>query len=238
MSKKPSQPNIENHVKVPNKQKSKKSIDKSVVIDSDVDIVEPTPEKNKKLVSKKRKIQVLSSDSEDDTSKPQPTQEKSKNNISKLKPVDSLKSFFGDAPVKQTKVVPVSKPEKINPPKEKERKPKNKKQKVNTELGVHNDEAFEKTLLDLDEDILTENLDALDKSVNEALARESSPTKSNITEKTPSRKRKISENESGINSDEERHEKRRQSAILYQKYLNRGEPPLRGTKELPEVFLK
>lgn len=36
-------------------------------------------------------------------------------------------------------------------------------------------------------------------------------------------------------TDEERHERKRYSAALYQKYLNRSGPKHLGSKEIPEV---
>lgn len=254
----------------PTTPKNAETVKKPIMIDSDEDVVEPTPEKNRKIISKKRKIiQILSSDSEEEfTNKPKQPKEKERNGFSNLKPIDSLKNVFGDAPVKQAKVVPIAKPDKIETPTTTAKKAKNKKQKkVETEIGVHNDKAFEKTLLELDEDILIDNLDLLDQTVEEALAKANtnSPTKDSHTQsslmspkgsfiivlvilhfqieficifagQTPNRKRKISENESGMDPDEERYEKRRQSAALYQRYLNRGGPRHRGSKEMPEVI--
>lgn len=57
------------------------------------------------------------------------------------------------------------------------------------------------------------------------------------TPKTPSRKRKHSETVEDIHSDQERYEKRRQSAALYQKYLQRGGPKHHGSKEVPKVYI-
>lgn len=161
----------------PNSAKVVETAKKPVILDSDEDVIDPTPEKNKKQMAKKRKIHVLSSDSEDESNKPKLLEGKGKNGTSNLKPVDSLKNVFGDAPVKQAKVVPMTKSQK-NDTATSAGKPKNKKQKkVITELGVHDDEAFEKTLLDLDEDIFIENLDVLDKTIDEALAKDNSPAK-------------------------------------------------------------
>lgn len=73
---------------------------------------------------------------------------------------------FGSTPVKQSKVDYVKSPEKEEvAPKKRGKKGK----KVETEVGIHQDSDFEKTLLDLDDDLLNENLDALDETVEEAL---------------------------------------------------------------------
>lgn len=40
----------------------------------------------------------------------------------------------------------------------------------------------------------------------------------------------------GVLSDEERHERKRMSAILYQKYKNRSAVLNPGSKEVPKVF--
>ncbi|XP_017775919.1 PREDICTED: replication factor C subunit 1 [Nicrophorus vespilloides] len=56
-------------------------------------------------------------------------------------------------------------------------------------------------------------------------------------DKTPvSRKRKAEEDldESGLDPDQERYEKKRYSAMLYKQYLNRSGPVLKGQKEMPK----
>lgn len=69
-----------------------------------------------------------------------------------------MEDAFGSAPVKQKKVELVKKTE-------------NKKV---TELEVHHDPAFEKTLLDLDDDILDQNADVLFNTIEETLAKDDS----------------------------------------------------------------
>lgn len=51
-----------------------------------------------------------------------------------------------------------------------------------------------------------------------------------------SKKLKLEHNDSGVDPDQERHEKRRYSAMLYQKYLHRGGPKHHGQKDLPKVL--
>lgn len=226
------------------------------------------------MPTKKRKLQVLSSDSEDEGSSKKQEKKKQQNDSKEvqknLKPVSSLENAFGCGPVKQSKVEKVAPSEKKTEETQKpEKRSKSKKQKTkNTELGIHKDEAFEKTLLDLDDDLILENLDALDRTIEEATKHDeekknkkqeekmdmkheeeskgangqenndldktieisSTPKK----DKTP-RKRKISEDHSEIDPDQERYEKRRHSAMMYQKYLNRGGPKHHGAKELPQV---
>lgn len=50
------------------------------------------------------------------------------------------------------------------------------------------------------------------------------------------KKQKIEHSDSGIDPDQERFEKKRYSAMLYQKYLHRGGPKNHGQKELPKVL--
>lgn len=153
------------------------------LIDSDDDdVVEVTPEKNssKTLHQTKRKVQVLSSDSEDEKSKKKKTPEKKKTPIKKQKQIEEkpkLRPVNLDVlnkPVKQSKVEYVPKPETSKQDKDIDKKAKKKdgnksKNKKNTEVGIHDDANFEKTLEELDEDsddtILLDNLDILDKTI-------------------------------------------------------------------------
>lgn len=126
---------------------------------------------------------------------------------------------------------------------------------VGTELNIHDDEDFEKTLLELDETELSSRDTGKKKTpvkitpekrktpikTKESLKTESSHSKSppkvckspkrsvdsgsSTPSTTPSRKRKLSNSEdSGADKDQERYEKKRYSAMLYQKYLNRSGP--------------
>lgn len=52
---------------------------------------------------------------------------------------------------------------------------------------------------------------------------------------TPNRKRKHSEGDDTVDNDQDRYEKKRHSAILYQRYLQRGGPKHHGSKEVPKV---
>lgn len=56
-----------------------------------------------------------------------------------------------------------------------------------------------------------------------------------LTDETP-KKPKFSHSDSGIDPDQERFEKKRYSAMLYQRYKNRGGPKNHGTKALPQVY--
>lgn len=230
------------------------------MISSDEDVIECTPEKPKptKSKSKKRKVQVISSDSEEEKyTKP------CKDNITntnknhtigkKLKPLTTLEDIFGKAPVKQTKIdnaVPKGSNDKqeVKTTKQKKDKSPISQSVPNTELGISGDPLFDKTLLDLDEDLFVKNLDVLDKTIDEALSNKNSEEIVNSSKSvdkgkakasgdtvTPKRKRKTSETDSGIDPDQERYEKRRQSAVLYQKYLHRGGPKHHGSKEIPKV---
>lgn len=52
-----------------------------------------------------------------------------------------------------------------------------------------------------------------------------------------SKKTKLEHIDSGVNSDQEKHEKKRYSAMLYQQYLHRGGPKNHGQKHLPKVII-
>lgn len=212
--------------------KPKQTTKKVAVISDDEDIIPETPPQNEKASSKKRKIQVLSSDSEEEKEhKPRPRKEKKTNETPKknLKPLNNLEAAFGNTPVKQKKIEVV--------------KSKNEEKKSETELGVHGDPAFDETLLDLDNELLEQNAEILDKTIEEALAKNAATPSVNDSEKgilmgsegTPKRKRKHSETGEEVDNDQERYEKRRQSALLYQKYLQRGGPKHPGSKEVPKV---
>ncbi|KAJ8977518.1 hypothetical protein NQ317_017136, partial [Molorchus minor] len=134
---------------------------------------------------------------------------------------------------------------------------KKKKKKPKTEIGIHGDVDFEKTLLDLDDDLLVDNMDILDKTIEEAwqnkdenrrhsqndsqIAEDSTPSKSNKKRQrknsgggSENKKAKLDHTDSGIDPDQEAFEKKRYSAMLYQKYKNRGGPKHHGEKEIPQ----
>lgn len=122
--------------------------------DDDVDIINPTPER---LNMKKRKLQI-NSDSEDDTVKtkyikkiimPQKAE--------KLKPVNVSDIFSGKVNQSKEKTA-IESPTIVK-----------KAKKVKTELGIHDDKKFEKTLIDLDDDIFLQNEDILDKTIEGAI---------------------------------------------------------------------
>ncbi|XP_032510865.2 replication factor C subunit 1 isoform X2 [Danaus plexippus] len=103
----------------------------------------------------------------------------------------------------------------------------NKKRKLNKSLNEgHGDnnraEVNKKMKKDFSEFI--ENGEDLNKS---------EPAQESPESKQKKRKLDKSLNESVL-SDEERHERKRQSAALYQRYLNRSGPKHLGTKEMPE----
>ncbi|KAF7282331.1 hypothetical protein GWI33_002903 [Rhynchophorus ferrugineus] len=226
----------------------------STIIDSDDDIVEKTPKRTKN-VSKKHKTNVISSDSEED-SKKTPKKLKSSHSTPDLKPLnlDDL-----NKPVKQIK--PSKTENKIDlqtPKKEKKKKEKN------TELGIHKNKDFEKTLMELDDDsndtILMDNIDLLDKTLEEALHNNSNDKagdnlkqktyisedekmpkgskkrqrKKSESEVTPNKKAKLDYTDAEVDTDKEKWEKRRHSAALYQQYLHRGGPKKHGQKEYPK----
>uniref|UniRef100_A0A6P7FBV7 Replication factor C subunit 1 n=1 Tax=Diabrotica virgifera virgifera TaxID=50390 RepID=A0A6P7FBV7_DIAVI len=304
------------------KKKSKR------LIDSDEDVIESTPEPCKvKSFSSKRKPEavLLSSDSEEDKPK------KPVKDPTKLKPIN-IDDVFSSKPIQQAKIKELPKGEAVIV-EHKDKSHKHKKKKTKTEIGVHEDEAFEKTLMELDDDLLADNLDILDKTADDALniktthregvktkskkgsnnkdtpvkdskreekhedeikkkkmetesevhtdedfnktlkdldtessksnqsctkpkivvddvepkqssSKENSPNKSNDEKRTkrhrsPSKgttpkKPKLEQSDPDIDPDQEAFEKRRYSAMLYQKYKNRGGPKMHGQKELPK----
>ncbi|KAJ8961288.1 hypothetical protein NQ318_008973 [Aromia moschata] len=232
------------------------------IVDSDEEITE-TPDKTKLISStNKRKKQVISSDSEDESkgkTKSPPKMQKNKNteSTSNLKPVN-IDDVFGNTVIKQSKVELPPETTKIEKTTNENGTKKGKKrQKIKTEIGVHGNEDFEKTLLELDDDVLLENVDILDKTIEEAMqnkekkeshvkkgvrdSKENSSNKSNkkrqrkdSTEGVIGKKPKLDHTDSGIDPDQEAFEKKRYSAMLYQKYKNRGGPKHHGEKELPK----
>ncbi|CAH1183179.1 unnamed protein product [Phaedon cochleariae] len=227
----------------------KKPKPKKPLIDSDdEDIIISTPEKTPK--SSKRKVHRISSDSEDEKKKKN-TPKKSKIKEEKLKPVN-IDEIFGNKPIKQSKVEPlpiVEHKEETN----KTRKGK-KKKKGNPEIGIHGDNEFEQTLLELDDDFLEGNVDILDKTIEEALSKVEKEDPENLSKPveeekklkkrqrdnsqepqgSTTKKHKLEHTDSGIDPDQEVFEKRRYSAMLYQKYKNRGGPKHHGEKEIPK----
>ncbi|GLV41620.1 Germ line transcription factor 1 [Carabus blaptoides fortunei] len=267
LSKKPAAPSSNNKTTVTEVAKSKKRSVTSLDSSSD-DVIPGTPQASKKITvktgkdagrSKRRRIVAHSSDSETEQStgnnkstneklrvkvkqKAASSVNKTKENgssavtvIEKKKLISPL-AAFGDGPVKQSKV--------------------NKHH--GTEVNIHGDEDFDKTLLELDEEQLLKQC-VNTSTVKEVLtsprvvvpivdkkpefsAQTSTPhkhksqddSKQNTT-KTPTHKRKTSDSEeSGMDPDQERHEKKRMSAMLYQKYLNRSGPAHLGSKWIPK----
>lgn len=169
---------------------------KAVVLNDsdDDDVIKTTPERFKKKIKTAKQI-ILSSDSEDDRAarhlgkrpkKLSPTKApKEKLNLT------SVDAYFGNKPVQMSKVVTA--PQKDDVPRDTKLKKKrtrnqesaihgdknfdktlknldnSKSKKIkNPEIGVHNDVDFDKTLQELDDDDLINNMDILDKTIDEA----------------------------------------------------------------------
>ncbi|XP_046972816.1 replication factor C subunit 1 [Vanessa cardui] len=250
--------------------------------DEDSDVIPESPDvqitQKKKQNRKRRQIK---DDSDEEIFTPQKKKvTPAKPELKEVKPTE----LFGSAPIKRTE-------------------PLVKKSKKKTETGIHSDEEFEKSLLQIDEVVIenqikspepkvnkiihetgnienksTKNHDSIDenkvksKSTNEtkastskrkldrsniedesqmeSIAQKQEKTKKDFSEfidneehhdsneqinQPKSKKRKMDKslNESVL-TDEERHERKRYSAGLYQKYLNRSGPKHLGSKEMPE----
>ncbi|CAH0722946.1 unnamed protein product, partial [Brenthis ino] len=265
------------------KEKTKKDEDSDVIPESpDVQI------NNKKKISRKRR-QIKEDSDEDGT----PSKKKITPPKATLKEVKK-EDLFGSGPIKRTEPIV-------------------KKNKKKTETGIHSDDEFEQSLLQIDEVHNSEKVDIkedikikedicdksekVDKNDNESKTKSKSHKKeivdsksaeenkiknhdnksikrklnksdtetqpeiqstSNVdkekkdfsvfldnddtdhkpdidTKEPKQKKRKLDKslNESVL-SDEERHERKRYSAALYQKYLNRSGPKHLGSKEIPE----
>ncbi|XP_044268822.1 replication factor C subunit 1 [Tribolium madens] len=193
-----------------------------IIESDDEDVVSATPETKQKKLPKRR--EVLNSDSDEDAKK---APKKVKTEEPKLKPVN-VAEVFKNVPIKQSKVDVPKTPVKID------------------EKEIHKNSAFNKTLEDLDDDIFEQSIDLID-SIEGTLRNEKksdseqpqqsvkkrSRNDSSSDNQTP-KKKKIEHSDSGIDPGQEAYEKKRYSAMLYQKYLNRGEPKHRGIKELPK----
>lgn len=259
-----------------------------------------TPDKNNKEKTKGNK---QASQSGESSSKTVERINNDKNKTETLKPVNIV-DIFGAEPVKQSKVEKVNKPENVDKvttqkgskSKKKESKKDGKKnasrddsfKRLETELGIHDDDDFEKTLIELDEKILAEeainshekrlvensslvndssfvedtshvgdtshvrdisqakdisqaedSLMEIDSSIVQTSFRKEIETNrkgsSSSEGKTPGKKRKHEEShDDSIDPDQERYEKKRYSAALYQKFLQRGGPEHHGMKEIPK----
>ncbi|GJQ69768.1 Gnf1 [Trypoxylus dichotomus] len=208
-------------------------------------VISKKPSQNTVVSSKKRTITIDSSDDDVIAVTPIAAKEKIKANKRspkdeknvKLRKVDAA-DIFGSTPVKQTQVEKKEvKPDNSSKtPGKSKTKTKAKTSKLETELGIHDDPEFEQSLLDLDNDMLLDNVNVLDKTIEEALSDPSNSMSTNTEAKsTPTRKRKVDDEEdTGVDKDQERYEKRRHSAMLYQKYLNRSGPAHHGAKEYPK----
>lgn len=136
---------------------SSKKLTKKTEMDSDedADFINPTPERSS---IRKRKLQI-NSDSDDDESEMKNNKKLAKPpNLEKLKPVSISEIFSGKVSQSKVKTAVQSQETVVK-----------KKKKIKTELGTHADENFEKTLIDLDDDIFLQNEDILDKTIDGAL---------------------------------------------------------------------
>ncbi|KAF5269164.1 hypothetical protein FQR65_LT02464 [Abscondita terminalis] len=159
-----------------------------IVESSDEDVIPETPKSKKtEKAVKKRKISDSDDDGKRNSKKSNKRDTKTTNSIN-LKPVD-ISSVFSDAPIKQTPVPEMKQkiiisPEQIKKPRSKKGE-KNRKKGVETELGIHNDANFEKSLLDLDEDFLIDNVDELDRTINDSMKAEVKEEENKNLGKTP-----------------------------------------------------
>lgn len=168
------------------------------IASSDEDVKTKTPLSAKiSKKAKKRKVQIISSDSDEEKT----TKAKiSTNNIpeSKLKPI-KITDTLGNEPIKQSAVREKSKLTAESPG----IKTIKKKQKAhNTEINIH-ETNLEKTLLDLDEDILENNIDELDKIINETLMNVKHIPSTLENKKSPNKSPKMIQNTSN-NGDKQR----------------------------------
>ena len=165
-------------------------------------------------------MKIIASDSEDDnTQKDKKKKPEKPSNSKVISKTVSAADVFGTLPVQQTKVETAKTGTLTGP-----------KLNTETELDIHGDPDFEKSLLELDEDFLVDNMKILDKAVNNSI-------NSKKTNHNKAPKRKLPENDNpDIDKDQQRYEKRRHSALLYEKYRNRLGPAHHGAKEYPKVL--
>ncbi|KAJ2943983.1 hypothetical protein O0L34_g8306 [Tuta absoluta] len=145
---------------------------KPVILDDDDDVIPESPDvqiKNKKKVSRKKRC-ISDSDEEIFDSKKkkienEPTKTSNKKNKTSNKPaLKEVKAvdLFGTGPIKRTE-------------------PLVKKEKKKTETGIHSDEEFEKSLLEVDAEVLA----ATDAKTEKSPAKETKPEKISVNEKSP-----------------------------------------------------
>lgn len=133
---------------------------------SDEDVINETPQKIKKTektLHKKKAVKVIDSDSDNEKKSPKKLKTPKKPEVrEKSLKQASAADVFGSEPVKQTVVpkTPIIKNEKTSP-----KEASQAKVKLETELGIHDDLEFERTLLELDEDMLVDNYE---QSVNDS----------------------------------------------------------------------
>lgn len=173
-------------------------------------MIEKTPKKIKKVL-KKNKTNVISSDSEEDTkTKKIPKKMKTTSTSTVIKPIniDDL-----NKPVKQIK------PFKNENKKDLQISQKEKgREEKNTELDIHKNTDFEKTLMELDEDsndtILMDNIDLLDKTFEEALHNDNEDKEGNFKQ-TPGSIKKMG----GTNKKRQRKKSDSNKILIHQIFL-------------------
>ncbi|KAK9869471.1 hypothetical protein WA026_003226 [Henosepilachna vigintioctopunctata] len=166
----------------------------------DSNVVCATPDTHVK--AKKRKLQILSSDSEDDVSSAKckiVQKDLKKKDVAheKLKPV-SIADIFGKE-VKQSKISTknISQNLKVSEKVISTKKNRGIKKKT-TELNVHEDKDFEQTLIDLDDDddeIFLQNEEILDKTIENA-------TQKNLTDNTINNIENVPQNVNELDDDQ------------------------------------
>ncbi|XP_018326325.1 replication factor C subunit 1 [Agrilus planipennis] len=221
-----------------------------IEVSSDEDVISETPAKVKVKLTNLKKRKVILSDSDSDRESKKNTKRSKTANDNpgiELKKVN-VEDILGSTPVKQSEV-------KIKPKNEEEiaanvsQSKKTPKKKLKTEVGIHNDEDFEKSLLELDEDFLLNNVDELDKTIElEFNKTQEELTTGNLKidkdekdiktpgkrKKSPAKPKKSPFKNTHVETDQDRYDRKVHSAVSYQNYLHRGGPPHHGSKELPK----
>ncbi|KAJ6628243.1 Replication factor C subunit 1 [Pseudolycoriella hygida] len=212
----------------PPKQQQKK---KAVIISSDED-EDQSPKKNKKstnIPSSSNKRRIVYSDDEDNTpSKKKPNLSKSvkvedRKDQPKLKLVEDVTDVFGDKPIKRFE------------------KPVLSKTMTEKEINDHFMDDFDiSAVADFDVGSVESKTNEVAKEVKDEDQMDVSVIEGtpNVSKsKKQSDKRKSAKNpslDSSVLSDEDRQERKRHAAILYQQFKNRSGPLHHGSKEVPE----
>ncbi|XP_052869207.1 replication factor C subunit 1 [Anopheles cruzii] len=222
---------------------------KAVLVSDDEEAHSPRPIKRTEAESDKstagaKKRRVIESDDERSPVKNKPLE--AKPNVSKLKPVN-VSDVFSSAPVKRVDLPKIPKKKTLEPIEQlqleteddeviPETPPPAKKSHRKDQNG--NEREVEKVRT-------PEKKEKLASTVEKKLKTEEANTKPDVKESPEaetSKGRKRSDPDSSrskdlnesVLTDEERYERKRMSAILYQKFKNRGGPANPGSKEIPE----